>query len=473
MSLTKKAYAAVSDTYERSLSDGVKKENGVFYTDLPLAEKMLRELALPPGAVVMDPCCGAGAFLYAAYRRGHRRLYGVDCDAKVIDQCRRHLPGIAFSVADSIGPQAGATLKTAGLRTQPDALIGNPPYVPLTGGASLSGNVAFRQQVARCGSNLFVAALLRAFDLVQPGGIISYIVPKNLLHVAGYSELRRLILTQKTILSIVDLGAYFKNVRGEQIVLTLQNAPAPPGHGIRLKRLEENRFAPLCRIRQSSYTDEILLFDSAADRDVYRHLTSNFQTLGEQVQGMARGRSNSGEAVTGKNIRKFGYKDRALPQTGSRVFIQNIYSSESGVIAAFGGELEAAETVTVLSGTDPELCRYLLGILHSRLCNLFLFKYCYNSSRLTMHADAKYLSKLPLPPMDRAGQSFREIVGLVSRLESGAYMSRAWMEDLERLHQAVYTAYGLTREQADEIDRAMMKVQSRRWFTDGRIEALQ
>ena len=134
MSLTKKAYAAVSDTYERSLSDGVKKENGVFYTDLPLAEKMLRELALPPGAVVMDPCCGAGAFLYAAYRRGHRRLYGVDCDAKVIDQCRRHLPGIAFSVADSIGPQAGATLKTAGLRTQPDALIGNPPYVPLTGG---------------------------------------------------------------------------------------------------------------------------------------------------------------------------------------------------------------------------------------------------------------------------------------------------------------------------------------------------
>ena len=54
MSLTKKAYAAVSDTYERSLSDGVKKENGVFYTDLPLAEKMLRELALPPGAVVMD-----------------------------------------------------------------------------------------------------------------------------------------------------------------------------------------------------------------------------------------------------------------------------------------------------------------------------------------------------------------------------------------------------------------------------------
>ena len=41
-------------------------DNGIFYTDLSLAEKMLCELKLPKDVAIMDPCCGSGIFLYAA-----------------------------------------------------------------------------------------------------------------------------------------------------------------------------------------------------------------------------------------------------------------------------------------------------------------------------------------------------------------------------------------------------------------------
>ena len=76
------------------------------------------------------------------------------------------------------------------------------------------------------GNNLFVAALMRAFEIVKENGIVSYIIPKNFLHVAGYSLLRRTLLEEKTIISIIDIGAYFKNVRGEQIILTVKNCVA-------------------------------------------------------------------------------------------------------------------------------------------------------------------------------------------------------------------------------------------------------
>ena len=59
---------------------------------------------------------------------------------------------------------------------------------------------------------------------------------------------------------------------------------------------------------------------------------------------------------------------------GNKVFIQNIYSAEAGIIAAFGGDMEATQTVTVFTDGDEKMCRYILVILHSLLCKLFLYK---------------------------------------------------------------------------------------------------
>ena len=46
MSLAQNAYIDASNVYESSLENSYKKDNGVFYTDLSLAEKMLIELKI-------------------------------------------------------------------------------------------------------------------------------------------------------------------------------------------------------------------------------------------------------------------------------------------------------------------------------------------------------------------------------------------------------------------------------------------
>ena len=139
---------------------------------------------------------------------------------------------------------------------------------------------------------------------------MSYIIPKNFLHVAGYSLLRRALLEEKTIVSIVDIGAYFKNVRGEQIVLTVKNCAADKKHKIKLKKLAGNRFINMTTIPQSFYKDEILMFNCGEDYSTYKKLTSSYQTLSDLCNGyVGRGKSTSKDAIVGKELRKFGYKN--------------------------------------------------------------------------------------------------------------------------------------------------------------------
>ena len=468
MSLAQNAYIDASNVYENSLENSFKRDNGIFYTDLSLAEKMLLELKLSKDAVIMDPCCGVGVFLYAAKKHGYINLYGVDQDKNAINFCLNNINNVSFNTEDSIGNSGEQLLKKIDLNQRPDAIIGNPPYVPLANGVDIDSDYLFRRRVSDSGNNLFIAALMRSLEIVKEGGLISYIIPKNFLHVSSYSLLRRTLLEEKTILTVIDIGAYFKNVRGEQIILTIKNIKAEKAHKIKFKKLSSNRFVTMSNIPQSFYKDEILIFNCEEDFSTYRKLTSSYQTMADLCNGyVGRGKSTSDNAIVGKEIRKFGYKSHSVPSEGNKVFIQNIYSAEAGIIAAFGGDLEASQTVTVFTDGDEKMCRYILGILHSRLCNLFLYKYCYNYSKLTMHTDAKYLKKIPLPSQKQQAIYFDSILSLVSRLESNHYMSQAWFDCLEELNQIVYRAYNITKKESEYIDSEVKRIQSKRWLADG------
>ncbi|MCL2187388.1 MAG: N-6 DNA methylase [Defluviitaleaceae bacterium] len=468
--MTQDLFKVASNEYELSLNGAYKQENGIFYTDISLAEKIINNLPKPEKtAVILDPCCGTGNFLFAAKKHGYNNIYGIDVDRSAIELCKKNISGGIYIAADFIGQLSEKTIKELKLQNKADVIIGNPPYVPISGNVTLNTTEAddwLKRKVDSAGKNLFIAALIRSFDFLKEGGLLSYIIPKNFLHVSSYSALRQTLLREKQILSIVDLGACFKNVRGEQIVLTIKNSPPVKGSKINIKKLSNNRFVKMTLIPQCFYSDEILLFNCNEDYAVYNTLTSSYSKLNDLANGyVGRGKSTSANSVSGKELRKFGYKERALPQSGSRIFIQNIYSTESGIIAAFGGALEASQTITIFTDGDEKMCRYVLGILHSRLCNFFLYKYCYNYSRLTMHTDAKYLKKIPLPPQkDGFFNNFDEILSVVTLLENDAYMSKSWFDNIEKLNKIIYEAYGIIDKQAEYIDAETQRFQSKRWI---------
>lgn len=204
-----------------------------------------------------------------------------------------------------------------------------------------------------------------------------------------------------------------------------------------------------------------MIFENQYDIDIYGKFKSSYKTLGDIHTGyVGRGKSKSPNAVIGKDIRKFAFKEIPVPRSGNRIFIQNIYSAESGIIASFGGHLDASETVTVFLDDDENMCRYVLGLLHSRLCNYYLMRFCFNGSKLTIHSDAKYLKKIPLVINDNR---ITDVVTITKSLEKIPYLSNEWYETVEKLNDVIYDIYNMTEEEIQYIDKQVKSIQSEKW----------
>lgn len=454
--------------YESSLSPKIKSDYGIFYTEISLAEMMLSELQIQKDKVVLDPTCGTGSFIIAANRLGLNNVYGMDIDQKAVEVCKSIVPTAKVLNGNSIGNTPYETLNQIGLSQDEkvDYIVGNPPYAQIYGDVLLNTtDLIFYNKVTNSGNNLFVATMMRSLDLLRNGGILSFIIPKNFLFVSSYSLFRRYLLKEKTIVSIIDIGSYFKQVRGEQIIITIKNIK-PEDNLISIKKLEGNKFILLTQFPQKLFNNEIILFSNLRDYELYISLLyNNHLSLLNELGKIKRGKSRSSKAIKGKDIRKFGFKNQMLPSKGNRIFIQNIYSSESGIIASFGGNLEASQTVTIYETIDEVDCRYILGILHSKLYNYILTKFIFNNSKLTMHTDADYIGKIPIPEPDRRLKE--KILFNVSKLENVKYLSLKWLENLNDLSELVFDLYRVSKEDREYINIEMSKVQSIKWQNDG------
>lgn len=446
--------------YEKSLDDDFKKNNGIFYTDSELSSAMVDFLNIPSDATIIDPCCGTGSFIDVLQKKGYEQVYGCDFDEKTVRKCRTLTGSKNIRKVDTLGLEGKEILKKV-KHGRFDYVVGNPPYAPLGKDVSINASTEFIKTVRDSGSNLFIAAIYRAFELAKEDGIISFIIPKNLLHISSYSVLREKLLREKTILSIIELGIHFKTVRGEQIILTMMNH-YEPNNSIKFGTYKEGKISYMSEVPQEYYDDKIIVFTGNAEVPIYDKLKKSYGNLEDICsENIRRGRNKSKDAVTGKQIRKFGFKDREIPEKGTQIFIQNIFSAEAGITASFGGNLNPAETVTVVKMQSEELCKYILGLLHSRVCNYFLIRFEFNNSRLTIHTDAKYLNKIPIVVDNIA---MEEVVDIVNKMESVEYMSAEWFELNETLNAIVYDIYNIDDSDRDYIEAEMRKISARKWY---------
>ena len=77
-----------------------------------------------------------------------------------------------------------------------------------------------------------------------------------------------MILNEKQIISIVDIGENFKNVRGEQIIITLRNKFIK-NNNICIYSYENNKIIKKLEVPQDFYKDEILLFGNEEDFSIF------------------------------------------------------------------------------------------------------------------------------------------------------------------------------------------------------------
>ncbi len=375
-----------------------------------------------------------------------------------------------------------------------DFVVGNPPYITLKNGRDYDVRESIFSKIANGNTNLASLVLARSFELLKEGGVMAFVLPKTMLRVNSYSRLRDFILENSKVLQVYDLGPCFDGVRGEQIILFLQktkNKEDIKKHKVSVKvygdKTETLRGQKEFIIPQDVFKkyNVFLLFDDKKYYELIEKINNSAERL-EKISDIFRGLAISPESslvtkskgknrvtiVKGNNISKFSYKteyfieiDRLAGSESKlkqfkheKVILQNIFSSESGIISTIdrNGNLNFDTVTNIVIKDDNIETKYVLGLLNSKIINFCLIYGIYNKSKLTMHTDRTYIGKLPIKKIGKKGQ--KEIVNIVEKIEK-THDKKPLLRELD---MKVYEIYGISLSESKLVEGALENLMSER-----------
>ncbi len=175
--------------------------------------KLFRDRRPQPEESLLDPGCGTGAFLQGVVRWCDTRslplprMVGIESNPDHLREARGqlgHLDRITLLNEDFLKPRQDAF----------DYIIGNPPYVPITG-LSVEERTMYRRRYATATGrfDLYLLFFDQALKLLKPNGRMVFVTPEKFLYVQTAEPLRR----QLASIGVEEIELIEESVFGELI----------------------------------------------------------------------------------------------------------------------------------------------------------------------------------------------------------------------------------------------------------------
>jgi hypothetical protein len=177
--------------------------------------------------MILDPGCGRGALIDGVIRwcQKHNiplpRIVGIDSNPRFVRQTKEkfsRFPAVTIVEQDFLSLRSNLY----------DYIIGNPPYVSITG-LSEQERSAFRARyaTARGRFDLYLLFFERALDCLKPGGRLVFITPEKFMYVETALPLR--LMLQKVLLEEIHLvdEDVFGSLVTYPTITTVTNSPRP------------------------------------------------------------------------------------------------------------------------------------------------------------------------------------------------------------------------------------------------------
>lgn len=158
-----------------------------------MVEKLFRGLPPTSESTILDPGCGRGAFVAGVVRWCEKnsapmpRVIGIDSNPEHARFSARRFAGL-----DSVEIRYADFLRSTEERF--DYIIGNPPYVPLTGLSDVERE-EYRRSYATATRrfDLYLLFFEQALSMLKPNGRLVFITPEKFLYVDTARPLRELL----------------------------------------------------------------------------------------------------------------------------------------------------------------------------------------------------------------------------------------------------------------------------------------
>ncbi len=286
----------VASVYESAILDAASRAKfGVYYTPPALASRILGQLPFeeiePSRRHVLDPSCGSGTFLVAAYDRlcniapldldlfevhedTSRRLTGIDIDPLAVEIARLALLLNAMPAGNGWHVRQGDALD-ASLPETATVVVSNPPW------RDIRSEHGRRTQVA----DRFINRMLA---MVESNGFLATVLPAGWLSSRTSKPVRREIEAQCGLLEIWRLPQDTFPRADVDVAVVLAQRDRPSGSYV-FRRVRRSSGWKTCFLEQARNADEVYLATARrrlrsdtwlhGPLDTYGKLLSELETL--------------------------------------------------------------------------------------------------------------------------------------------------------------------------------------------------
>ncbi len=449
---------------------------------------------------IVDPGVGDGAFLLAAadWLLGKRKLlgdtasdrtirsdivskslFGVDIVKQAVTDCRKKLQSWAaekvklnIELGNSISGEFRWTSEFdyvfQGSNPGFDVVLGNPPYGNLLTQQekkavqqSLSCDISTGRKGTWNTAALFI---VRARELLKEGGHLGFLVPNSILRVGQFSKLRKFLLDQFTLNTIVDEANPFEGVTLEMVSI-IARAGMDSNSGFfstvsRRQGLEGSSVVPVNICKSSRviplYYDEILeraltkgkreMLTASRGRDIPKKHTRQVPSDGFDIP----------YATSGRSVKRYRLDETFM------IYADDWFRDDSALLESFENEMLLATKnypyprcvmkpkgvvhgggAVRISPLEKDLNMRAIGmILNSRFIRYLCIRYLTNYSQLTTCLNTGIMEDLPLA-MPKETYAFSKLFDSLSTLHtSQSQEGNQELEFLESVADAlVYELY--------------------------------
>jgi tRNA1(Val) A37 N6-methylase TrmN6 len=237
--------------YQSLRSEGNKSKNGSYYTPPQITDEIISCLGNKT-ETFFDPCCGTGSFLLSAAKNKNiyiENIYGSDIDNNAVFIAKinlllhfRHSAKIPNIYCTNILCNSQEEFLSE-IKGKIDVIATNPPW-----GANKNEILSEEYKNILNSNEIFSMFIAKSLEIIKDKGECIFLLPESILNIKTHANIRKIIATKTTIISIKEFGRAFSRVFTPVILIHFKKTKPDFRHPLKIKtkkiehKIDQKRF---------------------------------------------------------------------------------------------------------------------------------------------------------------------------------------------------------------------------------------